>query len=272
MKTIKELNCRMEYEWNVVFDAWNGCLVKNNTPNPGSVKTFVRNTQEECLAAATQWANNNTRRLSHPKAEGKIISFQTKEEGMQTLLALCNEQDQQLPIEYALWLKENHTFVCDGRIPWAIVNGAIDETIYSFCNSSVVSKNEYVIGQILTQFESKQMVFKVPLKDETSVEPFPEITCNAAEKHFNVLELFGEESIEASQYISPCLQGHNGRNLGILLKKEASINTQDFYAKFASRIAIIKHIYSCLEQAISTKIIADFNTENITAQSKTTLK
>lgn len=73
-KTLEERNCCMYFKWNSVFDAWNGCLYKedgavkvfvNGVPN--FVKCFVYNTKEECTTAATAWANANPRSLTNYK-------------------------------------------------------------------------------------------------------------------------------------------------------------------------------------------------------------
>lgn len=72
--TLTELNYTMYFRWNKIFNAWNGCLYKedgkpkifvNGIPN--FIKCFVYNTKKECIEAATTWANNNPHSLNNYK-------------------------------------------------------------------------------------------------------------------------------------------------------------------------------------------------------------
>lgn len=74
-KSLEERNCYMQFKWNNTLDAWGGYLTKDEDPKvkeyvngiSGSIKCFIYNTQEECTAAATAWANRNPRSLHNFK-------------------------------------------------------------------------------------------------------------------------------------------------------------------------------------------------------------
>lgn len=72
-KTLLERNCKMHYQWNRVFNAWNGYLYKDekNLPTlngvPNNIKCFIYDTKKECEDAATAWANQNPRKLKNYK-------------------------------------------------------------------------------------------------------------------------------------------------------------------------------------------------------------
>lgn len=72
-KTLEERNCKVYFQWNEIIKAWNGYLYKvekklptrNGVPN--HIKCFVRSSKEECLLAATEWANDNPQSLINYK-------------------------------------------------------------------------------------------------------------------------------------------------------------------------------------------------------------
>lgn len=260
MKPLEELNCRMEYKRNVVFDAWNGCLVKNDTKDPGTVKVFVRNTKEECLSAATQWANNFPRQLKHPKPEGEIITFKNREEGVQSIINLCNNQKQSSAIEYALWLKENHTYVIDGNLPWIFVTHVISEAIHSLSAANASISNEYVIGETTINNKIEPLILRIPLSLKISSPSPQEIKCFIGSQECSPLDLFREEGTSKDVYSS--LSGHDGRNLWILLKQEVFTQEQDYYEKFTNRVAIINHVNNCLSIQTPDAAIASFLNEH----------
>lgn len=124
MKKIEELGCLMKYEWNTVFKAWNGCLVKADG-SAGSIKTFLYNTKKESLNAATIWANNHKHNLKNPKPIYKVLRFTSVEEGLKVLKDSYATDSEVVSGEYADWLYENRHFVFDSTIPISLVVQAI---------------------------------------------------------------------------------------------------------------------------------------------------
>lgn len=71
-KTLEERNCSIYFKWNNTLDVWNGYLVKEDNSVkefskgiPNFIKCFVYNTKNECIKAATKWADNNYRKLNN---------------------------------------------------------------------------------------------------------------------------------------------------------------------------------------------------------------
>ena len=73
-KTLQELDCYIQFKWNNVMNCWNGCLTRNHeayAPKVGKtynfIKCFVYQTKDECIKAATKWANANRTKLHNYK-------------------------------------------------------------------------------------------------------------------------------------------------------------------------------------------------------------
>ena len=75
-KTLEQRKCTVFFRRNHVFNAWNGYLTRDDGKTtrtytngvPNNIKCFVENTREECIAAATLWANNHRHSLKNYQA------------------------------------------------------------------------------------------------------------------------------------------------------------------------------------------------------------